>query len=86
MRDALLNDGIAIDHACGKVGACTICHVAVTKGLDSLNQVQEHEEDMLDMARGLKPDSRLSCQAIAGEADITVGFPKYSVNHTKENG
>jgi ferredoxin, 2Fe-2S len=83
--DALLANGVEIEHACGKVGACTTCHVVVTKGFDSLNPMDENEEDMLDQAWGLQPNSRLSCQAIVGSTDLTVEIPKYSINHAKEN-
>jgi len=83
--DALLEHGLEIDHACGKVGACTTCHVVVDSGFDSLNPAQESEEDMLDRAWGLQATSRLSCQAKLGTSDITVEIPKYSVNHAKEN-
>jgi 2Fe-2S ferredoxin len=64
--------------------ACTTCHVVVREGLNSLNEMEEGEEDMLDRAWGLEPNSRLSCQAILADQDITVEIPKYSVNHAKE--
>lgn len=83
--DALLANGVEIEHACGKVGACTTCHVMVTNGFESLNPMDENEEDMLDQAWGLQPNSRLSCQAIVRNTDITVEIPKYSINHAKEN-
>ncbi|HCY63682.1 MAG TPA: ISC system 2Fe-2S type ferredoxin [Oxalobacteraceae bacterium] len=83
--DALLDHGIEIEHACGKVGACTTCHVVMAKGIDSLNPASEQEEDMLDRAWGLQPTSRLSCQAIVGDADLVVDIPKYSINQVKEN-
>ena len=35
-------------------------------------------------AWGLEPNSRLSCQAILGQQDVTVEIPKYSINHAKE--
>jgi 2Fe-2S ferredoxin len=82
--DALLDHGVAIDHACGKVGACTTCHVVVRQGYASLNPPEEDEEDMLDRAWGLEPQSRLSCQAIVGEADLVVEIPLYSINQEKE--
>jgi 2Fe-2S ferredoxin len=82
--DALLEHGIDIEHACGKVGACTTCHVVVTQGFDSLNPVDENEEDMLDRAWNLQPHSRLSCQAIVGSREIVVDIPRYSINHAKE--
>ena len=83
--DALLDHGVDIEHACGKVGACTTCHVIIRKGLDSLNVPSENEEDMLDMAWGLQAQSRLSCQAIVSADDLVVEIPKYSINHAKEN-
>ncbi|MES2932970.1 MAG: ISC system 2Fe-2S type ferredoxin [Pseudomonadota bacterium] len=84
--DALLGNHVEIEHACGKVGACTTCHVIVTQGFHSLNEVDENEEDMLDRAWGLQPQSRLSCQAIVGTSDVVVDIPRYSINQVKENG
>ncbi|MBC7706778.1 MAG: 2Fe-2S iron-sulfur cluster binding domain-containing protein [Rhodoferax sp.] len=83
--DALLEQGIGIDHACGKVGVCTTCHVIIVQGIESLNQVSEKEDDMLDRAWGVQPTSRLSRQAVVGTADLVADIPKYSINHAKEN-
>ena len=82
--EALLENGIPIEHACEMSCACTTCHVVVRQGLASLNEMEEGEEDMLDRAWGLEPQSRLSCQAILAGQDVTVEIPKYSVNHAKE--
>lgn len=82
--DALLGNGVDIEHACGKVGACTTCHLIVRSGFASLNHANSTEEDMLDRAWGLEVQSRLSCQAIAGTEDLIVDLPKYSINHAKE--
>lgn len=82
--DALLSNGIDIEHACEKACACTTCHVVVRKGFDSLNEAQEKEEDLLDKAWGLEPNSRLSCQAIVADEDLTIQIPKYTINHAKE--
>lgn len=84
--DALLENDVDIEHACGKVGACTTCHVIVREGFSSLAQASEDEEDMLDRAWGVEHLSRLSCQAIVAETDLTVEIPRYSLNHAKENG
>jgi 2Fe-2S ferredoxin len=81
----LLDNDIEIEHACELSCACTTCHVIVRKGFDSLNPSDEDEDDLLDMAWGLTPTSRLSCQAIMGDTDLTVEIPKYSINHAKEN-
>ncbi len=83
--EALLENGIAIEHACEMSAACTTCHVVVKQGFDSLGEIDESEEDMLDRAWGLTPTSRLSCQAILSTHDVTVEIPKYTVNHAREN-
>lgn len=83
--EALLENGIAIEHACDMSCACTTCHVVVRSGFQSLNPMEETEEDLLDRAWGLEPNSRLSCQAIIGRADLEVEIPRYSINHAKEN-
>lgn len=83
--DSLLANGIDIEHACEKSCACTTCHVIVRQGYESLNEPDESEEDMLDRAWGLEPQSRLSCQAILAQKDVTIEIPKYSINHAKEN-
>ncbi|MFM7013112.1 MAG: ISC system 2Fe-2S type ferredoxin [Betaproteobacteria bacterium] len=82
--DTLLNNDIDIDHACDKVCACTTCHVIVREGYASLNSAEDNEEDLLDKAWGLEPQSRLSCQAIVGTEDLVVEIPKYSINMAKE--
>ena len=83
--EALLENGIAIEHACDMSCACTTCHVIVREGMKSLGELDEAEEDLLDRAWGLEPNSRLSCQAILAQTDVTVEIPKYSINHAKEN-
>lgn len=83
--EALLENGIAIEHACDMVCACTTCHVIVREGFNSLNELDENEEDLLDRAWGLEPNSRLSCQAILAQDNVTIEIPKYSINHAKEN-
>ncbi|MWL86782.1 ISC system 2Fe-2S type ferredoxin [Cupriavidus sp. SW-Y-13] len=82
--DALLTNGINIEHACEKSCACTTCHVVVREGFNSLEDAGETEEDLLDKAWGLEPNSRLSCQAIVADEDLTVEIPKYTINHAKE--
>ncbi len=83
--DALLQNRVEIDHACGKVGACTTCHVLIREGGQALAPASEAEEDMLDRAWGVEQQSRLACQAIVADTDLVVEIPKYSLNHAKEN-
>ena len=83
--DALLRQGIAIEHACEKSCACTTCHIIVREGFNSLDEQAEKEEDMLDMAWGLTPLSRLSCQAKVRDTPLVIEIPKYTINHAREN-
>ena len=83
--DAMLQNGIEIEHACEKSCACTTCHVHVREGFDSLEESSEDEDDMLDKAWGLDMDSRLSCQAIVADEDLTIEIPKYTINMVSEN-
>lgn len=82
--DALLRHPIEIDHACEKSCACTTCHVVVREGFESLTEADELEEDYLDKAWGLEPESRLSCQALVATDDLVVEIPKYTINHARE--
>lgn len=82
--EALLEHNIPIEHACEMSCACTTCHVVVRQGFNSLNEMDETEEDLLDRAWGLEPNSRLSCQAIVAQEDLVIEIPKYTINHAKE--
>lgn len=82
--EALLRQDIDIEHACEMSCACTTCHVVVREGFDSLSEADELEEDYLDKAWGLEPESRLSCQAIVGDVDLVVEIPRYTINHAAE--
>ena len=83
--NAALANGIDIEHACEKACACTTCHVIIQQGFDSLNESTDNEEDMLDKAWGVEPDSRLSCQAIIADEDLVIEIPKYTINMVSEN-
>jgi len=82
--DAALANGIEIEHACEKSCACTTCHVIIREGFDSLPAADEMEEDLLDKAWGLEPESRLSCQARVGNQDLVIEIPKYTINMVSE--
>ena len=77
--------GVEINHSCGGVCACSTCHVYVQQGLKSCPAASEDEEDMLDEAPAVTPDSRLSCQCVPdGSADVIVMIPKWNRNLVKE--
>jgi 2Fe-2S ferredoxin len=83
--DAALRNGIEIEHACEKSCACTTCHVYIREGGESLEVATDDEEDLLDKAWGLDPDSRLSCQTIVGDKDLVIEIPKYTINMVSES-
>ncbi len=82
--EVLLENHINIEHACDMSCACTTCHVIVREGFNSLNAADENEDDLLDRAWGLEPNSRLSCQAIVAQQNLVVEIPKYTITHAKE--
>ena len=82
--EAALRNGIDIEHACEMSCACTTCHVIVREGFNSLAPAEEAEEDLLDKAWGLEPQSRLSCQAIVRDTPLVVEIPRYSINMARE--
>lgn len=83
--DELLAQGIAIEHACEKVGACATCHVHLRQGADQVKPADDEEEDQLDKAWGLDAQSRLSCCVRVKGAALTVALPRYTKNHAREH-
>jgi len=82
---AMLANHIEIEHACEMSNACTTCHIYIREGFDTLEESDEIEDDLLDKAWGLDPDSRLSCQAVMGDTDLVIEIPKYTINQVSEN-
>ena len=83
--ELILDNGIALEHACEMACACTTCHVVVREGFDSRAESEEPEDDLLDKAWGLEADSRLSCQVEVGDTDLVIEIPKYTINQVSEN-
>jgi 2Fe-2S ferredoxin len=70
---------VDIEGACEGSLACATCHVIVDEAwFDRLGEPSEDEEDMLDLAFGLKPTSRLGCQIVMTEDldGLVVALPK----------
>ncbi|MBL6664927.1 MAG: ferredoxin family 2Fe-2S iron-sulfur cluster binding protein [Rickettsiales bacterium] len=63
--EAAHNNNIDLEGACEGSLACSTCHVVVDQEhFNKLDEPSEDEEDMLDLAFGLTPTSRLGCQII----------------------
>lgn len=82
---SLLKGGVAIEHACEMVCACSTCHVYVREGGDALAEPDDAENDQLDLAWGLEAQSRLACCVKLQDTDITVEIPRHTRNHAREN-
>jgi 2Fe-2S ferredoxin len=70
---------VDIEGACEGSLACATCHVIVDDGwFGKLGDPSEDEEDMLDLAFGLKPTSRLGCQIVMTEDldGLVVALPR----------
>jgi 2Fe-2S ferredoxin len=82
--ESLLENDILIEHACEQSCACTTCHVIVREGFNALEAAEEEEEDLLDKAWGLEPNSRLSCQVEVNDTPLVVEIPRYTINMVSE--
>lgn len=71
--------GARVGHACGGNLACSTCHVWVHSGVDSLPEVSEKENDIMDKAFDVRAESRLGCQATLGDDDLVVEITEESL-------
>jgi ferredoxin, 2Fe-2S len=84
--NAALAAGIDLDHSCGGVCACSTCHIIVREGFESCNDATDDEEDMLDLAPGLEPQSRLACQCVPnGSQSVIIEIPEWNRNLVSED-
>ena len=79
MQAAVDNNVPGIDADCGGECACATCHVYVDESwVEKLPKAEQMEEDMLDFAFNVQPNSRLSCQIkVKSELEgLTVTTPE----------
>lgn len=76
LLEICLKNDIELHHNCGGVCACTTCHLYIEKGMDSIDEITDKEEDFIDRAVNPKLNSRLGCQSLlldgSGEIEITL--------------
>jgi 2Fe-2S ferredoxin len=69
METAIKNGIPGIEAECGGACACSTCHVYVDEAWrQATGEPAPMEEDMLDFAFDVRPNSRLSCQMKVTEA------------------
>ncbi|MBK9030023.1 MAG: 2Fe-2S iron-sulfur cluster binding domain-containing protein [Myxococcales bacterium] len=61
-----------VGHACGGNLACSTCHVYVERGAASLGEISDKENDIMDKAWAVQPESRLACQACVADEELVV--------------
>ncbi|MBT5456179.1 MAG: 2Fe-2S ferredoxin, partial [Rhodospirillaceae bacterium] len=64
--------------------ACSTCHVIVDTAFSTrLASPSQEEDEMLDLAWGLTPNSRLGCQIVLTDAldGLIVRLPAETTNH-----
>lgn len=76
--DAAEECGARVGHACGGNLACSTCHVYVHEGLDSLPEIADKENDIMDKAFDVRAESRLGCQAKVATDDVVVEITEES--------
>ena len=70
--------GAPVGSACGGNLACSTCHVWVKQGLDSLSEMEDGENDILDKAFDVRASSRLGCQAKLADEDVDCEITRES--------
>lgn len=71
--------GARVGHACGGNLACSTCHVYVLRGVGSLGEIEDKENDIMDKAFDVRPESRLACQAGVGDEELVVEISQESL-------
>lgn len=72
LLDAIRSSGEPFVTRCNGNVQCGSCHVFVHDGRKSLSKIARIENDKLDGIVGVSSKSRLACQALLGEEDVTV--------------
>ena len=85
--DVCLDHELDVEGACGGECCCSTCHVYLPQALyDGIEEADEDELDMLDLAIAVKSTSRLGCQLTVDESfdGQTIHLPQEVVNNTPQ--
>ena len=78
LLEAAEEAGAPMGDACGGNCGCSTCHVHVVEGFDSLEEMEDDEDEILGKADDVRFTSRLGCQAVVGEEPLTVKITRES--------
>ena len=79
LMEVARDNDLGIEGTCGGSISCCTCHVIIdTNWFSIVGSPNPDEEDMLDLAVGLQPTSRLGCQIeVSDELDgLRVSIPE----------
>lgn len=78
LLDAVIASGESIGHKCDGKAQCGTCHIFVQEGRKSVSKTQRPEMEKLDTLIGVGSKSRLACQVMLGNEDISVELLGFS--------
>lgn len=78
LLDAVIAGGESIQHKCDGKAECGSCHIFIQEGRKSVSKMQRSENEKLDTLIGVGSKSRLACQVMLGNEDISVELLGFS--------
>ncbi len=81
LLEIALGNGVALNHSCGGVCACSTCHIYIRQGQAIFDKPEKRESDYIAMAGNMQADSRLACQCVLpeGGGELVITLPVQSV-------
>ena len=76
--DAAFEAGVPMGDACGGNCGCSTCHVHVVEGYESLEEMEDDEDDALGKADDVRHISRLGCQVQIEECPLRINVTRES--------
>ena len=78
LLDVLKNSGEKIAHKCDGQAQCGSCHIYIQEGRKSVSKIQKPEHEKLDSIIGVGSKSRLACQVLLGNENISIELLGFS--------
>lgn len=78
LLDVLKNTGDIIQTKCDGLAQCGDCHIYIQEGRKSVSKIQRTENEKLDTIIGVGSKSRLACQVVLGNENISIELLGFS--------